>query len=289
MENDLKPIVLYDGREVNHGDVVNVAIDRLIPNMYNPNVLSEEDFRMLMDNTDKVGFIDPVVATPSPDDPTVLLTIDGHHRIEERKISGATEIPCVIVSNEIFDEKTVLLQTVRLNKIRGSLNTEKFNALVKHLVSDHDVPFEDMAEELGFSDEDEFDALVAKGREQLPPAARKEYDKAVKNVDKNDIHRLSKIIERIWLRYSNTLPSNFMVLDFSNKRHLWVTLKAAAMGPITDIFRECMAAGFTIDSLLESVLLEVPVSELLEKHVDKLRRIEEEEGAQQTLEDLLEP
>jgi hypothetical protein len=210
---------------------------------------------------------------------------DGYHRLEAVKIAGDAEVPCIIVSPEIFDEKMLMLQTVRLNKIRGSLNSEKFNALIDQLVNKHDIPFEDLAEELGFADEDEFDALVKQGRAQLPKEARKEYDKAVKNVQ-GSVSQLAKIIEKLWLKYSNTVPANFFILDYGSQRHLWVTMDKEYLALTTDKFRDIFASGYKVSSVLQHMLAELDVVSYIEEHVTTLEKIDDGEQDLDSLLDL---
>ena len=212
---DTSKIILYDGREINHGDCVDLPMDRVEPNMFNPNEMDDLSFALLENNVETIGFVDPIVVVPMKDGKFQIC--DGEHRWEQRRISGEKEIPCIVVSPEIFDEKMLMLQTVRLNKIRGSLNSEKFNALIDQLVNKHDIPFEDLAEELGFADEDEFEALVKQGRAQLPKEARKEYDKAVKNVQ-GSVSQLAKIIEKLWLKYSCFAPQTLVSTEYGMKR-----------------------------------------------------------------------
>ena len=282
---DTGKITLYDGREINHGDCVDLPMDMIVPNTYNPNEMDDASFSLLEDNVERIGFVDPIVVVPGEDGN--FLIVDGAHRFEQRKISGEKEIPCIVVSPEIFDEKTLMLQTVRLNKIRGALNPTKFNALVDQLVNKHEVPFDDLMDELGFADESEFETLIDQGRQQIPKEARKEYDKAVKRI--SSVENLAKLIERLWLKYANTTPANFMILEFGGKRHLWLMMRAEFLAIATDLFRECMSRGYTVDSLLETVLLDSSLDDIIENHSETLRRIEEEEDAQQDLDDLLEP
>jgi hypothetical protein len=210
---------------------------------------------------------------------------DGFHRFEARRISGEKEIPCIIVSPEIFDEKMLMLQTVRLNKIRGSLNAEKFNALIDQLVNKHEIPFEDLAEELGFADEDEFDALVKQGRAQLPKEARKEYDKAVKNVQ-GSVSQLAKIIEKLWLKYSSTVPANFFILDYGSQRHLWVTMDKEYLALTTDKFRDIFASGYKVSSVLQHMLADLDVTSYIEEHITTLEKIDDGEQDLDSLLDL---
>lgn len=276
-------ITLHDGSKVSHGETVTLPIDRIVENLWNPNELTDAEFAMLENNISAIGFIDPITVVPNGDG--LYIVIDGFHRAEAQKVAGEKEIPCIVVSPEVFDEKTQMLQTVRLNKIRGSLNTAKFNDLVNKLVNKHEIPFEYVAEELGFTDEDEFEALVNQGREQLPKEARKEYDKAVKKVG-GDVNALAKLIERLWLKYSGTLPANFFIIDYGNLRHLWVQMSAEHLALGTDKFREIFAAGYKVSSVLQVLLEDLDVVQFTEQHADRLEKIDDEE---QDLDSLLEP
>ena len=275
-------IILYDGREVSHGDILKLPIDRIMPNTYNPNEMSEEAFSFLEENVEQVGFVDPIVVTPDKDGNFVI--IDGQHRWEQQRMTGVEDIPCVIVSNEIFDEKTLMLQTVRLNNIRGSLNPDKFNSLIDKLVNTHGMNFDTLADDLAFEYLDYFQQLVKAGREEVPKEARKEYDKAVKKV--NSIDGLAKLIERLWLKYSSTVPANFMIIDYGDMRHLWVQMDQGHMAACTDLFRSIFEEGYKVSSVLQIMLDELNLSEFLEKHGDSIEKISEGE---ETLEDLLDP
>ena len=283
---DTSKIILYDGREINHGDCVDLPMDRVEANMFNPNEMDDLSFALLENNVETIGFVDPIVVVPTGDGKFIIA--DGEHRWEQRRISGEKEIPCIVVSPEIFDEKMLMLQTVRLNKIRGSLNSEKFNALIDQLVNKHEIPFEDLAEELGFADESEFEALVAQGRAQLPKEARKEYDKAVKNIS-NDINSLAKIIEKLWLKYSSTVPANFFILDYGNMRHLWVTMDKEYLALTTDKFRDIFASGYKVSSVLQHMLTELDVSSFIEEHASVLEKIDDGEQDLDSLLDLPSP
>jgi hypothetical protein len=182
----------------------------------------------------------------------------------------------------------LMLQTVRLNKIRGSLNSEKFNALIDQLVNKHDIPFEDLAEELGFADESEFEALVKQGRAQLPKEARKEYDKEVKKIG-NSITNLSKIIEKLWLKYSNSVPANFFILDYGSMRHLWITMNKEYLALTTDKFRDIFASGYKVSSVLQQMLAELDVTSFIEDHISALEKIDDGEQDLDSLLDLPSP
>lgn len=266
-----------------HGDFVYLPTSKIFPNSFNPNVMSEAEFSMLEKNVQEVGFIDPILVVPDVDGTWTI--VDGEHRWETRRITGDNETPCIVVDPEIFNEKVMKLETVRMNKIKGSFDIAKFNTLIKELTEVHEIPFEDLAEELGFVDESEFERMVAEGRKSVPKESVAEYDKAVKKV--NSIDGLYKLIERLWVKYGETLPANFMVLDFGDRRHLWVQLKTESLALFTDLFREILDQGYTVDSFLESALLGLSPKEYIEEHSDTLVRIEDAENAQSNIDSFL--
>lgn len=272
---------LPDG--LKHGDFAYIPTAKIFPNSFNPNVMSEAEFEMLEKNVNEVGFLDPILVIPDQDDTWTI--IDGEHRWESRRITGEKDTPCIVVDPKIFNDKVMKLETVRMNKIRGSFDTAKFNALIKDLMEVHEIPFEDLAGELGFSDESEFERMVAEGRRSVPKESVAEYDKAVKKV--NSIDGLYKLIERLWVKYGATLPANFMVLDFGDRRHLWVQLKPESLATFTDMFREVLEAGYTVDSFLELILFGLDVKDFIAQNEDSLIKIEDAENPQTDIDNFL--
>ena len=270
--------------KMKHGDIVNLDVDSIIPNAYNPNEMSPDDIALLRENIDKVGFLDPILVTVDPSDDSRWVIIDGEHRFELLARGGTKKIPCIVADPSLFDEKTRKLQTVRMNKIRGAFNVSKFNALVKDLVTTHEIPFDEVALELGFTDEDEFQQLVSEGRKSIPRQAIKEYDKAVKQVDSTD--QLYLLIERLWIKYGDTLSHNWMILDFGKKRHLWVRFESSGIYVFNERFRECMALGYTIDSLMTHLISNLDVVAYMDKFGEAMKKIEE--GDPKTLEEITE-
>jgi hypothetical protein len=271
---------------IKHGDILKIEIENIIPNMWNPNTMDQEDFDLLQDNMEKVGFLDPILIAPLEYDEEgkiIWQIIDGEHRFEQQRIMGAEDINCVVADPEIFDDKTRKLQTVRMNKIRGHLDIGKFNTLVNELVQNHEVPFDDIAMELGFSDEDEFQALVGEFRKSVPKKAKQEYDKAVKSV--TSVDDLYKLVERLWKKYGDSLPHNWMILDFGHKRNIWIRMQSSSIQLFTEKFRQVMAQDVTIDSLLYQILCNIDLDQFILTHRDKLER--KPEGGPTSIEEVL--
>jgi len=235
--------------------------------------LSDDEFDLLIDNIGKVGFVSPILVVPFEDSGEKLYRIvDGEHRWEASKVEGLSSIDCVVVDPELFDEKTMKIQTVRMNKIRGSLDIQKFNNLVRDLVENHEVPFDDMANELGFADENEFEQLVTDARKSLPVAARGEFDRKVKKVKNYD--DLVRLVERLYEKYGDTLPARFMVLDFGREDSIMVMIDGSQYSLFHSKFMECLDEGYTVDSFLMELLKSIDIPQFIADNKKRLVKIE---------------
>jgi len=224
---------------------------------------------LLVDNIDRIGFVSPILVVPFDDDGTTLYRIvDGEHRWEAARVERKEKISCVVVDPALFDEKTMKVQTVRMNKIRGSLDIRKFNNLVKDLIENHEIPFDEMANELGFADEDEFALLVDETRKSLPAAARKEFDKKVKQIRNYD--DLIRLVEQLYEKYGNTLPTRFMVLDFGREESLMVQIDGSQFSLFQSKFLECQDNGYTVDSVLTEIMKGIDITQFIEDNKTRL-------------------
>lgn len=255
-----------------HGEVLDLPIRQIEPNPWNPNEMSPADFDILSDNVDEVGFLDPVLVVPLPveaGEEQRFRIIDGEHRYEQQRLMDAQVIKCIIADPARFDEKEQKRQTVRMNKIRGKLNLKKFAALANEMMEKHEVGYQDLAREFGFSDEDEFEHMLEAARESLPNAeAKKEFDKAKGEL--RTVEDLSLLLNRLFTKYGDSLPWNFMILDFGGKEHLWVRLEAKAFKTIRHLARQCQDLGVTFDSVVMRSLVLMDIPDFVSKHRDFL-------------------
>jgi hypothetical protein len=255
--------------------IKDIPITEVIPNTYNPNTMSDEEVSMLRDNIIRVGYIDPILVVPLDDG--MYRIIDGEHRWNAQQMEGADKIWCVVVSPDVFDEKTQKLQTVRANKIRGAFDTTRFNNLVRDLMTNHEVEFDDMAYELGFTDENEWARLTDETRRSLPSSARKEFDKKIKNVKSEDA--LYKLVERLLNKYGDTLPGRFLIFEFGREHNLMVQIDGSEYSLLLSKFRECLEFGVTVDSVLINMLKGIDIPTYIDDNRKMLTTIKEDEDA----------
>lgn len=133
--------------------------------------------------------------------------------------------------------------------------------------------FEDVAEEMAFTDPDELTEMIEAARDSLDPSMQNEFDKAkdeIKTVDD-----LTNLLNRLFTRFGDTLPANFMMLDFGGKKHLWVRMRKEDFPKIQSLAHDIMGYGVTFDSFLSHLLTTVPIERWVEKHRDLLEAVEE--------------
>ena len=252
--------------------VVEVPIELIDKNDYNPNKLDDTNFNRLVQDMDELGFLQPILLVPKGVGRYRI--IDGEHRYEAAKLSDMPTVPAVIVEGGFAeDEDRQKFQTMRMNMIRGSLDKRKFQAMVGDLLENHGL--EAVAEGMAFDDVDALRAMIDNARGTLPtPEMRKEFDKAKEEI--KTVDDLSNVLNRLFTRYGSTLPYHFMVMDFGGKNHLWVRLPhKKAYEAVTMVAQKCQELGVTFSSVLMELLMEHSPTVLTEG-LDKLEKAEEE-------------
>lgn len=146
-----------------------VEHDKLRANAYNPNKVSEENLKLLVQSILTNGWTLPIVVRP---DYTI---IDGFHRWTvagreplRTKLNG--KVPVVIVAHT--DEAQDMYGTITHNRARGTHLLEPMKAIVKKLIADGKTTPE-ISKQLGMRPEeifrlsdfskDEFIAMMSKG------------------------------------------------------------------------------------------------------------------------------
>lgn len=272
-----------------HGAMVELPIDQLEANPWNPNEMTSDEFNLLSENVEDVGFLQPVLVVPitKEDGSTKFRIVDGEHRYEQQRLMDAKSIKCVIANPDRFDEKEQKRQTIRMNKIKGHFNIKKFAKLADEMMNIHNVEYKDLAKEFGFADEKEMDHLLTAARESLPSEEmKKDFDKArdeIKTVDE-----LSMVLNRLFTKYGDTVPYHFMVMDFGGKEHLWVRMDEKQYKRVRDKARECMAFGATFDSVILHMLMLLDTKEFVEEHKTFLKEPDPATLVSQSVGDLFE-
>lgn len=258
-----------------HGVTRDLPMKQLVVNDWNYNEMSEEEFNLLAENVNDVYFLDPLLVVPikskTKDSLQMFRITDGEHRFEQQRIDDAKIINCVIADPEIFTEKEQMRQTARMNRIRGHTNKEKFTKFVDTMISKHSMPVDEVAYEMGFVDQSEFDSLKKTARDSLPSQEAKEEFDNIKDEIKT-VDDLSNIINRLITKYSSTLTHNFMFLDYGGKESIWIRFKKEDFKLFAKLARDSMQEDAALDSVIMNVFKRLNTKKFIDKYRDEIER-----------------
>lgn len=205
------------------GDLLDLSVDEIQPNAWNPNEMDEESFNRLADEIESVGFINPIQVVPT-DGKYVIL--GGEHRWRAAKSLGFETVPAIVLRGKKWQEKDLQkFVTTRLNAISGKLNPQKFMSLYQDLAGRHE--HEALQSLMGFTDRDLFDKMSKKARGGLADAGvskrlLEKFDDASKEI--STVEDLSMIINKIFTEHGSELQSSFMWFGYGGSEHLYVQI-----------------------------------------------------------------
>lgn len=131
--------------------VVEIGVEKLTPNPWNPNRMSESMRGKLKVYLQREGFVEPLVVRPFGDGYQIL---GGFHRWEIAKELGYASVPCVVVE---VDDKRAKILTINLNEMKG----QSLPTLLANLVHDlsKELVLEDLEKQLPYSLDELKDSL----------------------------------------------------------------------------------------------------------------------------------
>jgi len=135
-------------------EVLQVSIDALSENDYNPNVVTDDDMVKLRGNIAMFGIRQPIIARKNPDKEGTYVIVDGEHRWSIAKELGLKIVPVVV---EELSREEAMLETISMNKFRGENDSMKLGKVLKELRGH----FTDsiLLERLGYTEE-ELDSFI---------------------------------------------------------------------------------------------------------------------------------
>jgi ParB-like chromosome segregation protein Spo0J len=151
-----------------------IHVDLLKANDYNPNVVFNQELKLLKFSLLKQGWIQPIIVTQDYE------IIDGYHRSSlaktDEQIKNMTDglVPVVIMNLDEHQRKTL---TIRINRAKGSHIALKMSEIIKSLVEQHHMSIKDIAEEIGATKK-EIDTLLMTDVFKALDIENKEFSKA---------------------------------------------------------------------------------------------------------------
>jgi hypothetical protein len=108
-----------------------LPIDWLVPNVWNPNQMTEAMFEKEMNSIREFGFVDPITVRKVSAE--LYEIIDGEHRWKAAARLGMTAVPCTIVHG-LSDQQAKKLTPI-LNGLRGEPDQGKLADLLRDLLA----------------------------------------------------------------------------------------------------------------------------------------------------------
>lgn len=131
--------------------VVEIGVEELTPNPWNPNRMSEAMRGKLKAYLQREGFVEPLVVRPLGDGYQIL---GGFHRWEIAKELGYQTVPCVVV--DVDDQRAKVL-TINLNEMKGQSLPSLLASLIHDLSKERTL--EDLECQLPYSIAELYDSL----------------------------------------------------------------------------------------------------------------------------------
>ncbi|OGX24452.1 MAG: hypothetical protein A3J51_01170 [Omnitrophica WOR_2 bacterium RIFCSPHIGHO2_02_FULL_45_21] len=126
-------------------EIVLIELNKITPNEYNPNVVSDDILAKLRAEIGQKGVCVPIIVRRWGNDGYKI--VDGYHRWLICRDLGWREIPCIIAD---FDEKEAKIKTLQLNYMRGSAVPLKLASLIYDLSKE--IKLEDLARRLPYEE-----------------------------------------------------------------------------------------------------------------------------------------
>lgn len=239
------------------GELLNLLLEEITPNEWNPQVMDDKEFNMLAESM-KDGMLDPIQVVPIENHPTgkKYRILGGEHRWQVAKSLGWTTIPALVLTGEKFQDTDLQkFLTVRMNVIHGKLNPEKFRDLYEELSTKYE--HESLQNLLGFTDSDVFDKLVGGVKDGLkaaglPKEMIAEFSEVVEEM--KTVDDLSTVLNRLFTKYGDTLRYNFMVYSFGGKEHLYIKCEKNLYKKMVDISKKSVENEVSISDVLMDLM-----------------------------------
>lgn len=151
-----------------------VEVDKLKANDYNPNVVFNQELKLLKTSLLKSGWIQPILVTQE------FEIIDGFHRAtltktdnDLRALTGGL-VPVVIMELTEAERKCL---TIRINRAKGSHIAIKMSDIIHSLVEEHSMTIPEICKEIGATKQ-EVELLLMDNVFKALDVEHKDYSKA---------------------------------------------------------------------------------------------------------------
>jgi len=117
--------------------ITRIPLDKLVPNVDNPNWMSRASLAKLTRHIERTGYYEPLVVRPHPDKAGYFQIINGYHRFEALKELDHETADVVVW--RVNDEQTAILLAT-LNRLGGRDSLDKKTTLLRRLRRHMSIP-----------------------------------------------------------------------------------------------------------------------------------------------------
>lgn len=239
----------------NFAEVIEIDIDEIVPNEWNPNKQDEIIFNELTRDIKEEGFDEPIQVVKIKEDDKLYeegkryKIIGEEHRYKSVKVLGWERIPAVI--KEYENENTQKEKTVRRNLLKGDLDKKLFTKLINSLDPYSELTPE-LSRRLGFKNEDEAKKYFINEKGKY----NEEYAEKLKETRTEElaIANLSLILNKLFAEFGDTVQQNFMFFTYGTKLHLMVMMNRKIQKMVDGVIERAKKKGENINDLLEKIL-----------------------------------
>lgn len=222
---------------------IEVPIDDVEVNEWNPNQMTEDVFNELVKEIQTNGFDEPVITVKNGDKYRV---VNGEHRYRAAKQLGMGFLPIVVKLD--WDEPTQKLQTVRRNLLRGELDKVKFTKLVNDVVNGQHITPSEASKKFGFTDEKKFQQNLIAERDKLNAKVAEHLDET--NNQLQTVDNLGFVVNEIFGQFGATVDRGYLFFMFKSKMHLMLQMDKDMEGTISLMVSHLKTSGKNANEFL---------------------------------------
>ena len=194
--------------------VVEMQIDDLQPNQYNPNVLSDDEFAELIAEIKHTGQIAKPIIVRLVDGEHEI--VDGEHNWKAAKEAGFTKVPCEIHELDDFEARR---QTYKRNQ-HGTHDPVLEGRMFQSMLKDRKPSNRQLADELELSEGTIRNGLLYVAAQERVEAEKKTYWVKVRNLSVRQIRWFLVLPPRVAIEWAH-LGGDIEALKFANPYAGW--------------------------------------------------------------------
>lgn len=232
---------------------IEVAPKMLLPNSWNPNEMTADEYQLLKEHILEDGFLDPPIVRDNKDG-TYTIT-DGENRWRAATDIGLEVIPVDVLQDEKYDDDDELrLKTVSFNVLHGKMNPEKFLSLHRAVAKKFGEA--EIHRQMGFTKRHGVQKLIRQVSKNmsstLSPEAAAAFQKRAKEA--KTISDLEKIIQHIFQEYGATVDHNFMIFASGGKQHIYIAMSKETHIAMKQIMKHAETSRVDINGVIGEAL-----------------------------------